>query len=605
MLLGCVLFVVVLLLYCAWRWRRWKCAVETYGPAMPPKRQLSWAPPRVRTTATRETALAVAAGATTAISTTVAPLADYHPRTVPVSGETDCLQDLKHSTIAAAADGALLGFLVADAFSQIDSDVLSAIEFSTADHLNSLGSINDYVEDRFFDDGSASAEGWLHRLEGYVAEQKTAVALEKAGHVIEFAPAANTEGWDLLVDGQPWQVKEGVGLAGINEALSNHPEIPIATGSDLAGQIDHPMVHGFQDLDHHEIAATTKDSLSGIQEGFDPGFHVPVITVVRSSWRELKLLYGEKTTWSRALGSVAVDAAGVGVGGFAGAKLGAAIGAFGGPIGAAIGGALGGIVGAITGGAGAHAFRYKDFKRACEAYEQAYASAKVQIDAQIDLSRSQLRLLQGEYQQRYVAARSAVETRLQAELLQLQAARKEEVASLLREWPRHLRALRQQLEREESSVVSTKPRSPWWRLLVPGQNELQTAVIRKWFQNAYRRLDEAEARYLRLDPSSDDERLAEIRNFLTEYYFDLEQLDRHLEQIASRLKAIADNAEHAQELAARSVAQTRNSLIREFGDRVTALQTSLAGTINNWCESLKRTRDWVRREAEPLGVTLP
>ena len=123
MLLGCVLFVFVLLLYCAWRWRRWKCAVEAYVPAMPPKRQLSWAPPRLG--ATDEKALAVAAGSSTAVSGgdhTFEPRLP-HPSTSP--NDLDPLADLKHGTIPAAANGALFGVMVADAFSRIASDVLS------------------------------------------------------------------------------------------------------------------------------------------------------------------------------------------------------------------------------------------------------------------------------------------------------------------------------------------------------------------------------------------------------------------------------------------------------------------------------------------------
>jgi hypothetical protein len=46
-------------------------------------------------------------------------------------------------------------------------------------------------------------------LRGYVAEQKAVIALEKAGHIVQFAPTPNQQAWDLLVDGHPWQVKEG------------------------------------------------------------------------------------------------------------------------------------------------------------------------------------------------------------------------------------------------------------------------------------------------------------------------------------------------------------------------------------------------------------
>ncbi len=55
-----------------------------------------------------------------------------------------------------------------------------------------------------------TADGWFERLTGYVAEQKAASALEAAGHHVTFAATANQPVWDLLVDGHPVQIKEGL-----------------------------------------------------------------------------------------------------------------------------------------------------------------------------------------------------------------------------------------------------------------------------------------------------------------------------------------------------------------------------------------------------------
>lgn len=81
----------------------------------------------------------------------------------------------------------------------------------------------------------------MHRLEGYVAEQKAAAALEQTHHIVQFAPTANQPAWDLLVDGHPWQVKEGIDIGGIKDAMAHHGDIPIATGADLAEQVNDPL----------------------------------------------------------------------------------------------------------------------------------------------------------------------------------------------------------------------------------------------------------------------------------------------------------------------------------------------------------------------------
>lgn len=54
---------------------------------------------------------------------------------------------------AAALDGTLLGLSALEAFNHIDPAVLNALQFSTAEHLHSLHSIDAYVRDHFFNAG--------------------------------------------------------------------------------------------------------------------------------------------------------------------------------------------------------------------------------------------------------------------------------------------------------------------------------------------------------------------------------------------------------------------------------------------------------------------
>lgn len=98
----------------------------------------------------------------------------------------------------------------------------------------------------------------------------------------EFADLPNQADWDLLVDGHPLQIKEGVDAAHIKEFLTRHPDIQVLTGDDMVGQIHDAHLQGIPELDHDAIASSTKDSLHGVKDGFHPSFHIPIITLLRS-----------------------------------------------------------------------------------------------------------------------------------------------------------------------------------------------------------------------------------------------------------------------------------------------------------------------------------
>lgn len=63
------------------------------------------------------------------------------------------------------------------------------------------------MHDHFLSGVEASIAGAMERLEGYTAERIVAAHLVAQGHIVEFADIPNQEGWDILVDGHPIQVK--------------------------------------------------------------------------------------------------------------------------------------------------------------------------------------------------------------------------------------------------------------------------------------------------------------------------------------------------------------------------------------------------------------
>jgi hypothetical protein len=377
---------------------------------MPPQNQLSW-----RSASHNLTVL------TPKLGTQIAPrmlppgLGDVPPSFFPMREEDQQLW--APLTGAAFADGLLAGLPVVQAISHIDPFVLKAIESSTADHIHSFPSVHSYVEQHFFSAPAMTADGWFERLTGYVAEQKAASALEAAGHHVTFAATANQPVWDLLVDGHPVQIKEGI--SGVHAFLGEHHGIPIYTGHEVAAAVKDPLVHGLAGLGSAQIHESAHDSIENISDAFDPGFHFPIITLAFAGYREAKLLFQERTTLGRAAAHVSLDVAGVGAGAFGGAKAGAFAGAFLGPIGAAIGGLLGAVAGGVGGKMLSTGIRHVPFHNAKAAYEGMVDSAQAAIDLAVDRSRDQVRQLQSTYQSRYAESRQQIERKALGEIRQL------------------------------------------------------------------------------------------------------------------------------------------------------------------------------------------
>ncbi len=79
----------------------------------------------------------------------------------------------------------------------------------------------------------AAHEGDIARLKGFTMEQLAATKLVDEGHVVELPDNPNEPGWDLLVDGERFQVKCLAESSGLREHFEQYPEIPVLANSDL------------------------------------------------------------------------------------------------------------------------------------------------------------------------------------------------------------------------------------------------------------------------------------------------------------------------------------------------------------------------------------
>jgi hypothetical protein len=242
---------------------------------------------------------------------------------------------------------------------KVDDRAADAIKFALGKGGNSFKDIYSAAI------SAADSDGALDRLKGYVGEQVAAKDLAEQGCVVSFPDSPTQEGFDLIVDGAPIQVKTTLVESNIRNALEVHPDIPVLVPIEL---LDRPIATTenviFSPNFSHQLAEDiTGDSIEAITDlGID--LPIPILTVAFVGYRKIKEVSGGKDPQLALIEGVAeVSCVGVGVtvGGAAGLTAGTAAAAAG--VGgfvswgsaAAVGGSLaatiGGKYGALAGGA--------------------------------------------------------------------------------------------------------------------------------------------------------------------------------------------------------------------------------------------------------------
>jgi uncharacterized membrane protein len=590
--------IVVVGLYALWRYKKAVEAPERFAHLVPPKNRLGW---NIRNTAELEKGTVLGLPPSDSDGA-LRGASDVSVRVSPTEytdlGAVDFAKD--PLTLAAAADGIVAGSFIADAALHIDPQVLHALEFSTAEHLHGLADIDSYVEAHFFDAPIASAEGWFERLTGYVAEQKAATALEQLGHHVEFAPVANQPVWDLLVDGHPVQIKEG--LAGAKDFIAHHPGVDVFTGHDVAAAIKDPSVHALDVLDKDSIHAATEQSLNGVDGVVDPSFHLPFITMAFSSWREAKLLWNEKTTYGRALKNVSMDVAGVGGGALVGAKTGGLLGSVFGPPGTVVGSIVGTIVGAIGGKFASTAIRRAPFKEARESYNLAVSNAQDAVELEISRSKQRITELQSEYQQRFIENRTKVEESARLRVGEIRIKFENDLLGFCERFPIFLRDLKFQLEREGQEVLSRLPSRSILAWVLASEDALYRTVVKAWFKQARKLVDLELKTFAEITPRTVDTLHAEIQRFLKEYEFELGSLATELRAVRDQYMLAQEHAEEVRRDAVAEVKRVRNDLIQKLGQQVMAFHERIVFEIQSWNRTIGDKKLVLKREAAAVGI---
>tara|TARA_R110001599_G_scaffold351706_2_gene584325 strand:+ start:6690 stop:9200 length:2511 start_codon:yes stop_codon:yes gene_type:complete len=137
--------------------------------------------------------------------------------------------------INAAAMGTLTVGDILYSAAAIDPTVLRAADFASVAEVEGRVAFADLARN-ILESAPNAVVGHTSRLKGYVAEKAVASELTAAGHVVSFPDAANQPGWDLLVDGQPFQVKFHASVEGVSRHFERY-DYPVIAGSDLQGKV--------------------------------------------------------------------------------------------------------------------------------------------------------------------------------------------------------------------------------------------------------------------------------------------------------------------------------------------------------------------------------
>lgn len=234
----------------------------------------------------------------------------------------------------------------------IDPMVLAAADFSRSEDLGDIFQFGVFA-DRIRSMGEAAAGGAANNLRGYVSEQLVAARLVEVGHVVSFPETSNNAGFDVLVDGVPFQVKCLQSLEGLRTHFEKYPDMPVYANSELAEAVIDSgaewsklvfYIDGF-DREIADLIMTTS-----LEAGEALGdLNVPYFAMAVSSARNLHRVWRGRMPLSDLPFSLVLDASVKGGLAAVGTLSGKALGllAFG-PAGALVLGGVGG-VGALVG----------------------------------------------------------------------------------------------------------------------------------------------------------------------------------------------------------------------------------------------------------------
>lgn len=159
----------------------------------------------------------------------------------------------------------------------VDSTVISAADFTRLADIDGRIPFSLLAQD-VLGGSAASVQGGVNQLKGYVAEKAVAAELTAAGHTVSFPDTSNAPGWDLLIDGEPFQVKFHATTQGIRDHFARY-DYPVIANTELVGNIPDDLqdrVFFVDGLSNEVVTHLTETSLQAGEMMLEPG-HVSMV----------------------------------------------------------------------------------------------------------------------------------------------------------------------------------------------------------------------------------------------------------------------------------------------------------------------------------------
>jgi hypothetical protein len=524
---------------------------------------------------------------------------------MPFRGNGGVAGGITGTDIPPLLDGLAAAIDPLEALSRIDLGVVDALDFSSARDLSDFGDLKDEVSRHMGDMDDPS--GWYHRLHGYVAERAAGHAMEAAGHTVEFPDTPNQEGFDLLVDGEPFQVKSGLDAHAVSDHLAHHPDIPVFTTPDVAAHFPHDhAVIGLHELDHSAIDSSIHGTFDAIDHGHITGdFHFPWITGTISGWREAKLLGNGDTTFGSAARNWGLDVAGTGGGGLVGAKAGAILLSVLGPVGAGIGAALGGIGGALWGRRLTNKIKRTPLELARKRCEDAYGNG---ISGPLNETRAGLSKLVDEENAKFAALRERIGEDAARRIGERRTEYLQLVAEFTCNFPAVLDDVATNLEMEKRGALSQIGRSSVFvRLFWPSRSDIYSRIVSAWFNRKELELAQYRKEFgpYAGQPGSEEEinrRFERIREFLSEHSLSHDGLAGICAELRVELDALEAQVEKIRGDARAQVKSGRDTALAGMERFLSGTYANLTAALKEGGKRLAAAREAVATEARRLGI---
>lgn len=520
--------------------------------------------------------------------------------------------------IAAAGEAAFVSTeLIRNVFS-VNRDVYDACSHLAGRQLESFSDLRGYLDGYAHTWHGGLSEHALANVQGHVAEQMVGNHLERLGHHVVFPAASNHPGYDMLVDGHPFNVKDVTSTASLHEHFRHYPHIPVIANHDMIGIHGishvpdigrmHDAIAGHenivldQGLEHDQVVEHVAHATDGI--GGHIPFRMPWFTICLSSVREARLLLTGKTTIANSAKNIGIDAVGIKGGAVFGAKCGASVGAFAGVFGVITCGIAGTILGVLGGKRLAAMVKCIPLKKAKARYDDTRKACAKKADEAEARARAEYDTLINDHQARLAKMVKAAQEGLDEVRCRLSASEEAAYALSDSELGGLFRKAEAVLREKEQSARNRYGRWHLLRLVFAPSDELRTAVrLGRLAAFGLNMLEAGEARILSLrNTASQTEKTTAALEVLAAVEAVDPDIVAHLERLKER---IAENRNYFTQ----DVGRAREAVFTERAKSIEAIRQGLheiekriEKELVPFMETLKKAQEDVRAEIKKLGM---